>query len=115
MGEFEIGEQPRHAGIVHRIAIAACLLGERAGQPRLADSARSGDQQIAVLGNPSGGRELPEQRLVEPPRRSVIDILDGGLAVAQAGGAQAHVEAPCVAVGDFAIEQQRQPLGVPKF
>jgi hypothetical protein len=33
----------------------------------------------------------------------------------QAGQAQAHVEAPCVAVGKFAIEQQRQPLGVPKF
>jgi len=68
-----------------------------------------------MFGNPSVGRELPEQRLVEPPRRSVIDILDGRLAVAQAGGAQAHLEAPCVAVGNFAIEQQRQPFGVSKF
>ena len=31
VGKFEIGEQPRHAGVQHRIAIPARLLGERAG------------------------------------------------------------------------------------
>ena len=31
VGKFEIGEQPRHAGVQHRVAIPARLLGERAG------------------------------------------------------------------------------------
>ena len=30
MGEFQIGEQPRHAGVEYRVAIPARLLGERA-------------------------------------------------------------------------------------
>ena len=30
MGELEIGEQPRHAGVEHRVAVPARLLGERA-------------------------------------------------------------------------------------
>ena len=68
-----------------------------------------------MLGNPSAGRELLEQRFVETPRRPVIDILDDGMAVTQAGTAQAHLEAPGVAAGGLAIEQQRQPFGVCEF
>ena len=30
VGEFQIGEQPRHSGVEHRVAIPARLLGERA-------------------------------------------------------------------------------------
>ena len=49
---------------------------------------------------------------VEPPRRTVIDVLDGGLAVPQPSGAQSDLKPPGVAVADFAIEQQCQPFGV---
>ena len=31
VGELQIGEQPRHAGVVHGVAVAAGLLRERAG------------------------------------------------------------------------------------
>src|SRR5439155_15724823 len=50
--ELQIREQPRHARVEHRVADATSLLRERAGQPRLADSARTGDEQIAMLGDP---------------------------------------------------------------
>ena len=112
MGEFEIGEQPRHAGVEHRVAVPARLLGERARQPRLADTARAGDEQIAMLGDPFAGGELLEQRLVEPSRRPVVDVLDRRLAMAQLGAAQPDLKALGVAIGRLAIEQQRQPFGM---
>ena len=45
-------------------------------------------------------------------RRSEVDVLDCGLAVTQPGGAQSGLEALGVAIGRFAVEQQRQPFGV---
>ena len=65
-----------------------------------------------MLGDPFACRELLEQRLVEPSRRAVVDVLDGRLAVAQLGAAQPDLKAPGVAIGRLAIEQQRQPFGM---
>ena len=36
VGEIEIGEQTRHAGVVDCVTVAAGLLRQGAGQPRLA-------------------------------------------------------------------------------
>ena len=110
--ELQIREQPRHAGVEHRVAVATSLLRERAGQPRLADSARTGDEQIAMLGDPFAGRELLEQRLVEPSWGAVVDILDDRLTVAQLGAAHPDLKASGVAIDRLAIEQQRQPFGM---
>jgi len=40
-----------------------------------------------VFGDPAAGGQLLEQRFVEPARRAVVDVLDGGLAVPQPSGA----------------------------
>jgi len=42
----------------------------------------------------------------------VVDVFDRGLAVTQPGGAQSGVEAPGIAIGGLAVEQERQPFGV---
>ena len=55
VGQFEIGKEARHTCVMHRIAITAGSLRQRAAEPRLADAARSGDQQIAMFGNPAAG------------------------------------------------------------
>jgi len=65
-----------------------------------------------VLGDPLAGGELLEQCFVEPPRGSVIDVFDGRLPVAQSRAAQTDLEAPGVAIGGLAIEQQSEPLCV---
>src|SRR5215472_11885137 len=65
-----------------------------------------------MLGDPAAGGQLLEQRLVEPPWRAVVDIFDRGLAVTQPSGTQPGLEAPGVAIGGLAVEQQRQPFGV---
>src|SRR5580658_9745481 len=112
MGKLELGEQARDARIVHAVTVATGLLGQRARQPRLADSARTGDEQVAVLGKPAAGGQLLEQRLVEPARSAIVDVLDRGLAVAQSGGTHSGLETPSVAARRLTVEQQSQPFGV---
>ena len=70
----------------------------------MADAARAGDQQAAVLGDPAAGGQLLEQRFVEPAWGAVVDVLDGGLVVTQPSGAQAGLEATGAAIGGLAIE-----------
>jgi hypothetical protein len=65
-----------------------------------------------MFGDPAAGGQLLEQRLVEPTRRAVADVLDRRLAVPQPSGAQSGLEAPGTAIGGLAVEQQRQPFGV---
>ena len=71
-----IGEQARHAGIVDGEAVAAGLLPQGAGEPALANPARPGDEQAAGFRDPTAGRQALEQRLVQPARRAVVDVLD---------------------------------------
>ena len=49
---------------------------------------------------------------VELALGSVIDILDTGLAVAQAGRTQADLDPLGIAISHLAIDQQREPFGV---
>ena len=85
-----VGELDRKTGaaggVVDGVAVRQGLLGERAGQPRLADL-RPGDEQIAALGDPAAGGKPPEQRLVEAARRAQVDVLDRCLAMTQLGAA----------------------------
>jgi hypothetical protein len=57
--------------------------------------------------DPASLGELVEQRAVETARGFVIDVLDGSL-MTQPGVTQAPVMAP----GGFAIEQQGEPFGM---
>ena len=111
VGQFEIGKEARHTCVMHRIAITAGFLRQRAAEPRLADTARSGDQQIAMLGNPAAGGQLLEQRLVKPSGGTIVDVLDRRLAVAQLRIAQPALEPLSAAIRRLAIEQQRQLFG----
>src|SRR5207247_11189466 len=94
---------------MHRIAITAGSLRQRAAEPRLADATRSGDQQIAMLGNLAAGGQLLEQRLVEPSGVTIVDVLDRRLAVAQLRIAQPALEQLSAAMRRFALAQQRHP------
>src|ERR1700756_472738 len=65
-----------------------------------------------MLGNPSAGCELLEQRFVELSRYSVIDVLDNGLDVAEFSVPQSAFKALSAALGSLAIKQKAQPFGV---
>ena len=110
--ELELCEEARHARVVRAVALAAGPLSEGAGEPGLTQSAFAGDQKIAFLGNPAASRELLEESFVELPLRAVVDVLDRGLAVAQARRAQPDLRAFGRAIGDLAVEQECEPFGV---
>jgi len=65
-----------------------------------------------MLGDPTTGGELLEERFVEVSRRAVVDVLDGRLAVAQPGRPEPALGTLGIAARRLTVEQQRQPLGV---
>src|SRR5215470_10746111 len=81
-----------------------------ARQPRLADPGWADNEHVAMLSDPSAGGKLLEQPFIELALGSVIDVLDAGLAVAQARRAQADLQALGIAVGHLAIDEQGEPL-----
>jgi hypothetical protein len=86
-------------------------VAERTGKPTFADAGRPAQDQIIVSVDPFTTGELLKQRPIEAARRAVIDILDDSV-VAQSGIAQPGGKAPVPAMGDLAIDQQTEPIGM---
>ena len=61
--------------------------------------------------DPFAAGELLEQGAVETARSAIIDVLDDGV-LAQPSIAQAGGQAPVAAMGDLAVEEQPQPVGM---
>src|SRR5215468_2716263 len=112
MAELQLCEEARHARVIRAVALAAGPLGQGAGQPGLAQAELPANEQIALLGDPAAGGELLEERFVELALCAVVDVLDRGLAVAQASRTQADLRAFGGAIGDLPIKQDREPFGV---
>src|SRR5262245_25343304 len=110
--ELELCEETWHARVIGAVTLAAGPLSQGAGEPGLAQSAFAGNEKIAFLGNPAASRELLEERFVELALRAVVDVLDRGLAVAQARRTQADLRALGRAIGDLAIDQECEPFGM---
>ena len=84
---------------------------EGTGQPALADAGGPAQDQSVVRVDPCAAGELLEQGPFETARRAIIDVLDDGL-LAQPSIAQPGGQALVAAMGDLAVEQQPQPVGV---
>jgi hypothetical protein len=87
------------------------LVAEGTGKPTFADAGGAAQDQIVVRLDPLAGGELVEQGAIETARGSVIDILDDGI-VAQPGIAQAGGQTLVTAMGDLAIDEQTEPIGM---
>jgi hypothetical protein len=61
--------------------------------------------------DPLAAGELVEQGAIEAVRRAAIDILDDGV-MAQLGIAQAGRQALVAAMGDLAVDQEAEPVGM---
>jgi hypothetical protein len=84
-------------------------LGQGAGHPGFSDAGGAGDQDIVVRAQPLAGGELRKQRLVEPARVAIVDVLDGRL-MAQPGLAPPCGEPAALAPTEFAVHEQPQAL-----
>lgn len=52
MGEFDFGEEPRYPMVEDGEVVAAGPLTQGAGKPSLPDTAGTGDDQVALVGDP---------------------------------------------------------------
>jgi hypothetical protein len=102
-------EQPRDAVVEHAPAVAAGLVAEGAGQPTLADPGRAGDQNALMPVEPAAGHQPLEQRPVEAAWGAQVDVLDAGI-VPQGGDLQPRCQAPALALGGLAVDQQAEPF-----
>ena len=84
---------------------------EGTGQPALADAGGPAQDQIVVRVDPLAISEPLKERAVEAAGGSVIDVLDAGR-LAQSGVSQSGGQPLVAAMGDLAVEQQPQPVGV---
>ncbi len=77
-GERESFEQPRQAMVEDGTIVAAGLVTQRAGDPALAGSGRSGDEEVVLAVDPVAIDQLGKERAVDAARGTQIDIFDDG-------------------------------------
>jgi hypothetical protein len=109
-GERQFVEQLGDPGVEYGTVIPACLVAERAGQPRFPKACFAAEDDVVVGVDPIAGDKALEQRPVEIADNAVVDILDGGL-VPQLGVSQPRGQALVVAVAALAVEQQAEAFG----
>src|SRR5262249_5522608 len=110
-GEREFGEELGNPLIENRAVISAGLVTHGTSKPRFAHAGRTAQNQIVVRVDPLAIGELLEQSTVEAAWGPVIDVLDARLR-AQSGIAQAGGQPLVAAMGEFAIDQQPEPVGM---
>ena len=110
MREREFVEEPRDAAIERAVAVAARLMGERAGDEGLAGAGGPGDEHVVVLGDPAAGGELAEQRLVELTLGPIVDGLDAGLGQAELGLLERALQAAVLAGEPLGVDEQAEAL-----
>ena len=110
MGDPQLGEQPRHALVLSLVAFETCFVGERAGDPGLARAARTGDQDIGAVADPRAVAEAENDVAVEAAGAAQVDVLEAGVLVAQLGLLEAPLQGSGAPFGDFAVDQQPEPV-----
>ena len=110
-GEREFGEELGNPLIENRAVVAASLVTEGTGKPTFADPGRPAQDQIVVRVDPLSIGELVEESAIEPAWGPVIDVLDAGR-LAQSGIAQPGGKPLVAAMGELAIEQEAEPVGM---
>jgi len=90
----------------------AGFLTQGASEPGFANTAGTGNHQVARICDPAPGGELLEQSPVQFAWRAEVDMFDGGPGVAPPCCADAGLEAPGIAAGDLAVDEQAKPFGV---
>jgi hypothetical protein len=105
VGQAQFLEEPRQTQVAGGVALAAGLVGERAGDPGLAHAGGAEDEEVERLAYPVAGGELGDERLVEAARGAQIEVLKAG-ALLEAGLAQAGLQAPILALGELPVGKQ---------
>ena len=107
--EREFGKEARNAPVDHALALTAGLLSQRAGEKRLADPGRAGDEDVLMLGDPAAGRQLPDHRPIQFPP-AVVEIFQTRVAQSELGLLEPARERAILAGELLGIDEHAQAL-----
>ena len=110
MGDPQLGEEPRHALVLGQVAFEARLVAESARDPTLARAAWAGDQDMGAVADPGAVCEAEHEAAVEATRAAQVDVLEACILMAQLRPLEAPLQGPGAALGDLAVDQQRQAV-----
>ena len=111
--ERELGEELGDPLIENRAVVATGLVTQGTSKPGFSHAGGPAQNEIVVRVDPLAIGELVEQSAVEAAWGPVIDVLDAGL-LAQSGVAQPGGKPLVAAMGELAIEQEAEPVGMGK-
>ena len=107
----EIGEELGDALVRDGAVVATGLVAESTRKITLSDAGGATKDQIVMRVDPLAIGELVEQGAIETAWGSVIDVLDDGR-MTQPGIAQADGKALVATMGNFAIDEQAEPISM---
>ena len=81
--ERQLLEEARQAPVDCAVPVTTGVLAQRTRDVRLADAGRSGDEDVAMFGDPLARGQLADQRPIELAPRRVLDVLETRLGHAQ--------------------------------
>jgi hypothetical protein len=104
-GNGQFLEESGESEIEYGQAVTACLMAQRAAEPRFSNARRAGDQAVVPLPYPLARGETGHQGLVQAPGMPIVGIFDAGrltqFSLPQAGG-----ESTSVPLRELTVDQQ---------
>src|SRR6185437_3672895 len=110
VSDAQFFEQSAETGVENRKALTARGLAQRTSEPGLAEAGSAGDEDVVSGANPVGAGETRELARIETAGAARVEILDAGFGILELGLFEQTFQASGVAPGEFAIDQQAEPI-----
>lgn len=106
-GDGERLEETAHPMVGNGVAVAACLVTERAGDPAFSQAGRAGDEQVLVAPDPCAIDQMSHDCAIDAARGAQVEILDTG-GLAQGGELEAGSQSLGVPLSSLPINQKAE-------
>jgi hypothetical protein len=108
-GEGELGEEAGETVVPCGQAVTTGLVAEGAGQVGLPGAGGSHDQDTLALADPVATAEAEDERAIEAPGRSEVEVLDGGVEM-ETGLAEEALKTPVGPFTLFAFQEEDETV-----
>jgi hypothetical protein len=109
VGEGDVLKETRGALVMDGGVVAACGVGQGAGEASLADAGGAQDEDVEVLVDPLTLGKLKDQATVDAARGGEVEVLDGSWE-RQSRRPQSSLETVVVAADALAVDEQAEAI-----
>ncbi len=110
VGDAQFFEQAAEARVEDGKALATRGLAQRTGEPGLAEAGGAGDEDVVSGANPVGAGEACELTRIETTGTAGVEVLNAGTGILELGLFEQTFQAPRIAPGEFAIDQEAEAV-----